>query len=60
MPTMPEAPPAIMPSVAVARLSSVRRARMSPAPMLATSVPALTSATGNQAPPTASRASGSR
>ena len=60
IPTMPEAPPAIIPSVAVARLSSVLRARMSPAPMLTKSVPALTSATGSQAPPTASSASGSR
>ena len=46
--TMPEAPPAIIPSVAVGMSSGVERASRRPAPMLSASVAALTSVTGSQ------------
>ena len=42
MPTIPDAPPAIIPSVAVGRSSSVKRASIQPVAMLSASVAALT------------------
>ena len=51
MATMPEAPPATMPSEAVGRSSSVTRASTMPAPIVTSSVAALTSVTGSQCLP---------
>ena len=55
--TIPEAPPAIIPSVAVGRSSSVQRASAQPVPMLSPSVAALTISTGSQSPASALSAS---
>ncbi len=58
--TIPDAPPAIIPSVAVGTSSGVQRASRRPAPMLIPSVAALTSVTGSQSSPSASSASDCR
>ena len=58
--TIPDAPPAIIPSVAVGTSSAVKRASTRPAPMLSPSVAALTSVTGSQSSPSAFSASDCR
>ncbi len=58
--TIPEAPPAIIPSVAVGTSSGVVRASRRPAPMLSPSVAALTEVTGSQSSASALSASDCR
>ena len=56
IPTIPDAPPATMPSAAVRVSAGVQRARATPAARLMTSVPRLARATGSHASPIADSA----